>query len=367
MAVTAKDVALLAGTSKSAVSAAISGKSGGTVRMSHATRRRIIEAARQLGYAPNPLAQSLSTGRTGVLGLVLPYADAFVDRNPFCSRIMNGVLDEAIRQRFNMMLFTGDGAGACGAETLDPRVDGLIVVVPSVDNPLVRMSSERFSPCVVVAGWPELPNIPTINADDFHGGWLATEHLIKLGHRKIAMFYNQGEPEGFGPRAEGYKSCLLEHGICCDKDLLIGAGCDWRPGFERMNEILDRPRRQLPTAVFCVNDLCAEGAMRAIRTRGLKVPDDIAIVGFDDTWFAQVTRPALTSVRMPIHQMGLLAVDLLKKLIAGESVENLNTLLPVSLTIRQSCGAPPEMQTAEDIEFLPFDHTYEEIINESQK
>ncbi len=352
MAVTVKDVALLAGTSKAAVSAALSQNSRGTVRVSQATRDRIVAAAEELGYSPNPLAQSLSTGKTGVLGLVFPYADAFIDRNPFCSQIMNGVFSEAIRGRFNTMLYTGDGAQSVG-NRVDPRVDGLIIVIPTLDSPLLEACSRTNFPCVTVVAKQAYPNIPSINADDFAGGVMATEHLIKLGHRRIAILQGTDEVSTNCPRTDGYRAAHVNAGLPIDRDLIVQSGFDWRPGFASMTRILEGPKEKIPTAVFCINDLCAEGAMRAIRAKGLRVPEDIAVVGFDDTWFAHMTQPPLTSVRMPIKEMGSLAVQHLVKQLAGESPDPLHPVLPVSLTVRQSCGAPPELRTQEDHDLIP--------------
>ena len=127
--------------------------------------------------------------------------------------------------------------------------------------------------------------------------------------------------------------------------MIVEAGFDWRPGFEAMNNILDRPRNQWPTAIFAINDLCAAGAIRAIKARGLTVPDDFAIVGFDDTWFATTTQPMLTSVRMPIKEMGALAARMLAGEVGGTPPLNRHPVLSVSLTIRNSCGSSSQIPT----------------------
>ena len=177
-----------------------------------------------------------------------------------------------------------------------------------------------------------------VNCDDIHGGSLAAKHLIGLGHRQIAHLRGTDEVTTTGGRELGFLRALQDHGIEPRPEYIVTAGFDWRTGMAAMEKLLDLPKSQRPTAVFCSNDLCAEGAIRAIRARGLSVPEDIAIVGFDDTWFASMVRPALTSVRMPIKEMGQTAAKMLMDRIEGESIDNTRPILPVSLTVRHSCG-----------------------------
>lgn len=349
MAITVKDVALAAGTSTAAVSAALNGNTKGTVRVSQATKDRITEVARSLGYAPNPIAQSLSTGRSGVIGLTFPYADAFVDSNPFCSQVMNGVFTEAIKDQFNMMLYTGNGDTWSRGDRIDPRVDGLILVLPSVDDPLMARCLEQKFPFVAVVAERQGENMITVNADDFAGGQLGTSHLISLGHRKIAILLGTDDVPTNRPRFQGYLDAMAEHGLEVTPDLVVHAGFDWEPAYRAMKSILAGQKSSWPTAVFAINDLCAAGAMRAIKEAGASVPGDIAIVGFDDTWFAAATRPSLTSVRMPIREMGALAVQLLISEISGTAVEDRGPVLPVSLTVRATCGARKGADSSHDV------------------
>lgn len=342
MRVTLRDVAKEAGLSVAAVSAALNARSSGSTRVSVASRQKVFDAAAKLGYIPNPIARSLSTGRTGVLGLVFPYVDAFVDRNPFCSMVMSGVFSEAIADSYNMMLYTvRDGAtNASGA--VDPRVDGLIMALPPANDPILLKCMESNFPCVAIVSENFQGSVMTVNADDFEGGRLATRHLIELGHTRVLMLHGGYRISTNQPRVDGYRTALAEFGLPCDENLIVEAAFDWRPAFDVMSLVLDRPRREWPTAVFAINDLCAAGALRAIKSRGLRIPEDIAIVGFDDTWFAATTTPALTTIRMPIRQMGATAVRMLVSQLEGNPPAERNPVLDVSLTIRQSCGAAPQ-------------------------
>jgi len=340
MRITLKDVAREAGASVAAVSATLNGKRVSNMRIGEATRERIIETAARLGYVPNPVAQSLSTGRTGVLGLVFPYVDAFIDRNPFCTMLMNGILAEVIADQYNLMLYTGRDAQWAGRGRVDPRVDGLIVALPTPNDPLLVRCGESDFPCVCVVTVPQPEPIMTVNADDYRGGYLATQHLVALGHKRIMILHGGDAVSTNQPRLRGYRDVLSDASIPIIDSMIVEAGFDWKPAAEAMSVVLDRPKSEWPTAIFAINDLCALGAMQTIKDRGLRVPDDIAIVGFDDTWLSTTTDPTLTTVRMPIREMGALAARMLANQIEGKPDPNRNPILEVTLTIRQSCGSP---------------------------
>lgn len=340
MAVTIKEVAKLAGTSTAAVSAALNGTRSKNIRVSQGTRERIYAAAAQLGYLSNPVARSLATGKSKVLGLMLPYVEAFTDHNPFCAQVTNGIMSEMVRCHYNLMLYTGASVtnGSDAAMMVDSRVDGLILVLPPADSALFLKCESRHIPYVSVIREP-IEGTLSVNADDFSGGKLATSHLARLGHKQIAHLLGDEGVATTKPRLNGYLRALEEAGLPADHNNVLKAGFDWRGGYAATKELLSRPASKRPTAIFAANDLCAEGAMRAIREEGYSIPGDIAIVGYDDTWFASMTQPSLTSVRMPIEEMGALAVQLLVDCVEGRHCSDPLPVLPVSLTVRASCGS----------------------------
>lgn len=337
MAATIKEVAVLAGTSPAAVSATLNGTQSKSIRVGKSTRERIYAAASQLGYLPNPVARSLATGKSGVLGLILPYVEAFTDHNPFCAQVTNGVLAEMVQCHYNLMLYTGASGdnGHRAAMMVDSRIDGLVLVMPPAGSPIFSKCESRHIPYVSILREPA-PGCLTVNSDDYRGGRLATEHLISLGHRRIAHLQGNSDVMTSKPRLQGYRDALDEANI--GESLVLDAGFDWRGGYEAGRRLLEMPDSKRPTAVFAANDLCAEGAMRAFREAGLTIPDDFAVVGYDDTFFASMTQPALTSVRMPIEELGALAVRLLVNRVEGRSISEPHPVLPVSLTVRDSCG-----------------------------
>lgn len=349
MRVTLRDVAKAAETSVASASATLHGTRGETIRVSEGTRARIRAVAAQLGYVANPIAKSLATGKTRSLGLVLPYADAFLDQNPFCSQVMHGVMREVVRRHYNLMLHTATGGIRDGEAVLsiDSRVDGLLVVMPPSASPAVQRCEQRGIPYMAVLCKPE-DALWSVNSDDETGGRLAAEHLIGLGHRRIAHLVGSKDVASTAPRAVGFMSAMDQHGLPVHPDLIVDASFSTEGGYRAMRQILDGPASKRPTAVFAANDLCADGAIRAAREFGLDVPGDIAVVGYDDTWFATMTQPPLTSVHMPIAEMGETAASMLIERVEGREPAVRQAVLPVSLTVRQSCGAPAAFVSAGD-------------------
>ncbi len=339
---TIRDVAKLAGTSVSAVSAVLNSNGRHNIRVGPATRERICVAAAQLGYTANPIAQSLVTRKTGVLGLVFPYSSAFTDRNPFCTQVMSGVFEEVVREKYNLMLHTAigdDWNDAHEKALLDPRVDGVILVLPTNDSPIVARCLQEGFPCVTVVYEPHSPEVYAINADEVAGGRLATEHLLALGHRRIAHLAGNPNVATTEGRKRGYLAALESAGLDLDPELLIPAGFDWKDGYAAAEHLLVMPPAQRPTAIFAANDLCADGVLRGLHERGVRVPEEMALVGYDDTWFAAMTNPPLTSVYMPIYEMGMLAAKMLIARVEGREVAECQPILPVKLSVRESCGA----------------------------
>jgi LacI family transcriptional regulator len=338
MAVTLRDVAKLAGTSVAAASHTLNGRRSGSIRVGAETKDRILKAAEQLGYQANPIARSLATGKSHSIGLVLPYPDAIIDQNPFCTHVTHAIFERAIENEYNVMIFA---AGVHGHEAVS-RVDGLIFVLPARYSPLLNDCVRRGLPCVAAVATP-VPNVHTINVDDESGAYLATRHLIDLGHTRIGLLEGCPTVCTSRVRTAGYLQALRDAGISRDDRLIVKSGFDARFGYEAMNELLQTIGEDRPTAVFACNDLCAAGAISAIREAGLSIPDDIAVIGYDDTEFCETTRPTLTSINMRLDQLGHAAFDRLIDVMEGNPIDEMDVLLPVSLTIRQSCGAPAGM------------------------
>jgi len=340
MAITIRDVAKLAGTSVSAVSATLNGKGNTTIRVGPETRARIIAAASQLGYVSNAIAKSLATGRAGVIGVTLPYADAFVDQNPFCMTILRGIMSAAISQHQNVMLYTATEGmpDSKVAMMIDSRVDGLVLVMPGENSPVLTKLEHRNIPFVSILSKP-ISGRWTVNSNDYEGAKLATRHLINLGHRRIVHLVGEPGVVTTIPRTQGFLDAIREAGISESESYMVQASFDWRQGREATMKLMSDPSRPSPTAIFAANDLCAQGVLAALRELRLRVPRDVAVVGYDDTALTLTTHPPLTSVHMGVEEMGAMAVRMLIDRIEGRDVPDTQPVLPVRLVVRESCGA----------------------------
>jgi LacI family transcriptional regulator len=216
----------------------------------------------------------------------------------------------------------------------EQRIDGLILSGPrSDDEQLPKLRKEGFP--VVLLGQLPGSGFPSVDVDNISGAKKAVEHLIMLGHQRIGIITN-APPQytGCAHRLEGYKKALFEHGLPYDEELVRYGDFTEESGYKAMKEMLQLS----PTAVFVASDLVAFGALAAIRELGLSIPQDVAVVGFDDVRLARYINPPLTTVRLPAYELGASAADMLVKIIKGEEYEE-RLLLPTELVIRESCGS----------------------------
>jgi LacI family transcriptional regulator len=334
--VTIRDVARLAGVSPMTVSRVIN--DSGTV--SHDTRGRVEQAIAELGYVPSRLARGLSAQRTGTLAVIVPDV-----ANPFFTLIVRGAEDVARRAGFRVILCDTRVDLQVEREVLEEmiahRVEGM-VIAPVSDHsrePLRRLASFGI-PFVLIDR-----TVPGIDADTVLGESVAgsqrlVEHLVGLGHRRIAMIVESDEVSTARDRRRGYRTALDEAGILLDPALVVEGTADIAGGFAGMQRLLqlDTP----PTAVFTVNNLVALGAIEAVRAAGLEVPDDVALVCFDDNEYVSRLYPFLTVMDQPAETFGTLSTQLLLERIGGRAPERKRVVvLPGDFVVRRSCGSQP--------------------------
>lgn len=340
MHVTMSDIAARAGTTTGVVSVTLNGAKSKTLRVSEETRQRVLKAAAELGYRRDPRASALATGRNRVIGLMLPHVHSFAFPDPFYSLVTAGVAAAASHEGYNLMLYTAvaEEEPQRATEMIDRRIDGLILVLPPDGTPIVGECARRGISTIAILQRPDLAPL-TINSDDSAGGRLATEHLIGLGHRRIAHLFGKRDIHTSEPRYEAYRDALLAAGIEPDAALVAEGGFDRGVGRTSTRDLLRLPEARRPTAIFAANDLSAHGALDAIHEAGLRVPEDLSVVGYDDTWYASVTHPPLTTVDMNVGGIGRRAAEMLITSLEGR-VEEPHPILPVSLTLRRSSGPP---------------------------
>ena len=305
---TIHDVARSAGVSVATVSKVVNGRYG----VSAATSERVTAVIEELGYESSLVARSLRSHRTGVIGILV------ADFEPFSTEILKGASRAIVGTGYELLAYSGgDRAGQdAGWERRSlsrlggTLVDGAILVTPTV------VGAGGSVPVVAIDPHAGPAAMPTVDADNLAGAVLATEHLLRLGHRRIAFLAGRPDLESARLREEGYRSALRSAGVAVDPDLVRVGGYRPQVAAGPVRELLTLPDR--PTAVFAANDLTAIGTMQVAAELGLSVPRDLSVVGFDDVPEAALASPALTTVHQPIQAMGSAAVDLLLHLVDGD-------------------------------------------------
>ncbi len=338
---TAREVAELAGVSRSTVSFVLNDVPG--MRISEETRQRVLEAARTLDYHPDATARRMVTGRTQVIGFVLRQTTDQVYADHLLPRVLSGVSRAASALGYHVLLepiAPDDHSGAYMRLIRERHVDGIILSGPRFDDQeLLKVEAEGAR--VVLLGQLPNTNIPFVDVDNVGGARLATSHLLGLGHRRVALITNA--PPAYTAsvdRLAGYREALSSAGLPFDEALVRYGEFTPLSGQAAMEALLTEGSP--PTAVFVASDVVALGALRAIRQRGLSVPDDVALVGFDDIPLAEHIDPPLTTVHLAAAGLGWGAADLLIRLIMAEDeVRQPTIILETELVIRESCGASP--------------------------
>ena len=330
-----------------------------SARVSDATRNRIMEVAARLQYRPNAVARGLLKGRLNMIGVVGTVYGGNLD--VYFHEILNGILETATDNRQNTSILSvhdWEGSEDRVLEFCDGRVDGLIFIAPRTLKPEFAKAIQRSVPFVTIHSNASIPGVVDMEADDEGGAYQAVQYLVALGHRKIAFFPGELYLSGSRRRLEGYKRCLAENGIAYDDRLVIPGWYTYSSGQDRMAEMLERDSASsFPTALFCANDAIAFGCMEILAKYRLRVPDDISVVGFDDTLNACMTIPALTTVRQPLREMGRRSAARLIDLVQRRDTRSLDTdatqsslrpgqtmdMFPVELIVRGTAGPPPAL------------------------
>jgi LacI family transcriptional regulator len=337
MSPTLEEVARLAGVSRSTVSRVVNDQPN--VRPE--VRDRVWEVIHQVGYQPHAAARSLVTSRTHIIGMVIPEAVTTLFTDPFFSLLLRGATDACNSHQYQLMLslFTANA----DRQEIYQRIlhssylDGVIVASASLDDPLIPDLLRDRIPFVSVGRHPNKP-VHYVDADNISGARMAVEHLIRQGHRRIATITGPLDTIHGQDRLSGYRQALEARGIPVEEGLIVEGDYTEASGTVGMQRLLPVS----PTAVFVASDMMAIGALRALRQADRQVPQDIALVSFDDIPIASAIVPALTTVRQPIERMGSMAVEVLLSVLedsSGEEVPAQRIVLPTELVIRASCGS----------------------------
>ncbi|MEU9183188.1 LacI family DNA-binding transcriptional regulator [Streptomyces sp. NPDC048484] len=336
---TLEEVAARAGVGRGTVSRVING----SPRVSDATRAAVEAAVAELGYVPNTAARALAANRTDAIALVVPEPETRFFAEPYFSDMLRGVgaaLSETEMQL--LLIFAGsDRERRRLAQYLAAhRVDGVLLVSVHADDPLPDLLSQLEIPAVISGRRSAEETLPSVDSDNFGGGRFAVEHLIAQGRRTIAHLAGRLDVFGAQRRVDGYRAALLDAGHEIDERLIVSGDFTEEGGRRAMTELLS----VCPTldAVFAGSDVMAAGARQVLREVGRRIPDDVALVGYDDSAIARHMDPPLTSVRQPIEEMGRAMLGLLmdeiadRRPAASRGLERRQLVLPTELVARRS-------------------------------
>lgn len=338
---TVKDVAKRAGVSPSTVSRVIADHP----RISEATKQRVRAAMRELQYYPNAIARSLVRQRSQTIGVALSRSAEAALSNPFFPEVLRGIGSVAQQERYTITLSTAtspeDEYAQCMELLRQRRVDGLILLTARSEDRLVQSLLEEGYPFVVIGRVPH-EDVVCVNNDNIAAAYQATMHLVELGHRCIAFIGGPPELIVSQDRLDGYRKALEESGIPYDADLVQVTDFSYEMGRAAASSLI--ARRPDITAILAVDDMLALGGLAAAREAGMEVPRQLSVIGFNDTPVCPHVAPPLTSVSIPIFDLGVRAAEQLCALLDGESPRKRAVLLPASL-VRRASTAPPQHAT----------------------
>jgi LacI family transcriptional regulator len=325
---TLDELAALSGVSRATVSRVINGGPA-----SEATKRRVLAVLESTNFRPNAAARALASGRSGVVGVVMHVEPGFLFEDPYFSRLLQGMSDALAEQAAGMMLWLGSRSKE---ETLDQilwmgLLDGVIATADHLDDPLVDGLLASNLPTVLVGHRRADRTASYVDVDNRQAAETVTSHLVEVGRRSIGHITGRRGTVAGEDRIVGYLRALERAGDDPD-DLMVEGDFSKASGAAGAEQLLDRG----VDAIFCANDATAEGALEAVTARGMRVPDDVALAGFDDLEFAAHLDPPLTTIRQGIQEQGAEAAHTLFRLLQDPGGGPRRVLLPTELVIRQS-------------------------------
>lgn len=328
-------VAKLAHVSRSVVSRVLNNHPN----VSSDARARVMEVVEEYNYKPNSVARSLATNSAHEIGVLVTKSGNEALGSAFWTQIHLGIFEECIARGYFASLSYVSGSKKDDLQNFilnERRLDGYILLTQEVTDMVGELLFEKDIPIVLVGHIPKKKKVSSVDVDNYLGGKLATEHLIKAGHKKIGIILASLDMEESIDRLNGYKDALKEGGLEFNKNNMSVVDYQFKDGYDTMNEWIKNDTDL--EAVFCASDTLAMGALLAVKDNGKKVPDDYAIVGFDNLNFSEYTSPPLTTIQQPIYKKGQTAAKILIDQIEGDQSEKKQINLEPTLVVRESCG-----------------------------
>ncbi|MEO3944121.1 LacI family DNA-binding transcriptional regulator [Gorillibacterium sp. CAU 1737] len=334
MAVTIIDVAKKAGVSPSTVSRVITGSS----RISPQTTERIRTIMDELGYVPNSIAKSLVSKTTNSIGLVLPKPAEELFLNHFFSELIRGILTQCSRAEIDLMMTTGaterEEVDAVSRLVRGRKVDGILLLYSRKEDPTIEFLQKQDFPFVLVGRSNYETPIYTVDTDNKQAAFDATRHLIDQGHQRIGFVSGPPNLVISEDRKEGYLKALESAGLPLRPEWILEGDFLQESGYRAMSIIMSQPER--PTAFVVIDDMVAFGVLRGLTELGVRVPQDISLVGFNNIAVTELTSPPLTSIDIGIYELGYTASQLLHKIVKGEPASQNRLIIPHRLIVRES-------------------------------
>ncbi|KOE81607.1 substrate-binding domain-containing protein [Vibrio aestuarianus] len=327
---TMKDIARLAGVSTSTVSHVINKSRF----VSEDIAERVNKAAQDLNYAPSALARSLKMNRTRTIGMLVT-----TSTNPFFGEVVKGVERSCYHKGYNLILCNTEGDNermkASINTLLQKRVDGLLLMCSTLEGERIEVFDRYPDIPVVVMDWgPMLFASDKIQDNSLSGGYIATNYLIECGHKEIGCITGPLIRHQAQMRYEGYKRAVLEAGLEINPQWIVESDFECEGGYEAFNRMLEKG--PLPSSIFVSNDMMAMGVLNAAHEKGIRIPEDVSIMGYDDIHIARFMSPALTTVHQPKYRLGKVAVETLLKKLEKETLEPQVVQLDPTLVVRKS-------------------------------
>ncbi len=316
------------GIAPSTVSRALNGAAG----VGDELRAKVVAAARERGYIPDSAARNLVKRTTSSVGLYVPRGLLFMMSNPFFAQVMEGISEVMDGLGYNYILATSPAQYRKLFRTR--LVDGLVLFALRLGDPYVSELQSGGIPSVVVGSYNPMVNMPSVRPDDFQGMYDAVKYLVSRGHKRIALL--NGPLSSFKSVAclDAYRKVLMEHELDEDYDMAVCGEFVAEWGIEGTRMLLSHDKR--PTAIACANDLIAMGVCRAAHENGLRVPDDVSVIGFGDFPAASYMTPSLTTVHTPLREMGIEAARVLLELMKGGTDLQYQSVFATPLRVRES-------------------------------
>jgi LacI family transcriptional regulator, galactose operon repressor len=333
MALTLEDIARLSGSSRSTVSRVINGDSN----VSDATREKVMEVIREVNFQPNLAARGLAMGRVSVVGLVIPMGVSAIFTDPFFPLLIQGVSSGCNAKDYSVMLWLAEPdyeRRMISRIMYNGLVDGVIVSSMLMDDPIVKTLAESKLPFILIGRHPCNDAISYVDLDNQKSASDAVSYLLDMGRQRVATISGPRNMIVGQDRLQGYKNALAQHAMPLDERLIVEGNFTEEGGYRAMQSLL----KIKPDAVFVASDSMAMGAMQAIQEKGLRIPHDVAVIGFDDIASSCRSTPTLSTVRQPIQEMGAKAAEVIIEMILNPGMEPQKIVLKTGLILRESTG-----------------------------